>query len=223
MPSDPTPPRRVALDPEAVEVRRSPRRRRTVSAYRQGDRTVVLIPAQMSAREEERWVRAMLDRLASRERRGKPGEAELARRAADLSARYLGGRAVPESVRWVTNQGARWGSCTPVDASIRLSDRLRGMPDYVIDYVLLHELAHLIEPNHGAGFWALLRGYPKLERARGYLDGYAAAASTPAPDAARPGEGGGSAGTSDEDDCGDLAGIGELTDLPGLDAEEELL
>jgi len=197
-----------------------------VSAYREGDRTVVLIPAQMSAREEERWVRAMLDRLASRERRGKPGEAELARRAADLSARYLGGRAVPESVRWVGNQGARWGSCTPVDASIRLSDRLRGMPDYVIDYVLLHELAHLIEPNHGAGFWALLRGYPKLERARGYLDGYAAAGtpgSPPPADAARPGEGGGLAGTSDEDDCGDLGGIGELTDLPGLDAEEELL
>jgi len=214
MPSDPTPPRRVALDPEAVEVRRSTRRRRTVSAYRQGDRTVVLIPAQMSAREEERWVRAMLDRLASRERRGKPGEAELARRAADLSARYLGGRAVPESVRWVTNQGARWGSCTPVDASIRLSDRLRGMPDYVIDYVLLHELAHLIEPNHGAGFWALLRGYPKLERARGYLDGFAAAASAPGTQpSADPGAPGATPAPPDEDDCGDLGGMGELTEL----------
>jgi predicted metal-dependent hydrolase len=159
-----------------VEVRRSARRRRTVSAYREGDRTVVLIPAQMSAREEERWVKAMLDRLESRERRSKPGEAELAARAAELSARYLGGRAVPVSVRWVTNQGARWGSCTPVDASIRLSDRLRGMPDFVIDYVLLHELAHLIEPNHGAGFWKLLECFPRLERARGYLDGFAAAA-----------------------------------------------
>jgi predicted metal-dependent hydrolase len=161
---------------DAVEVRRSARRRRTVSAYRQGDRTVVLIPAQMSAREEERWVRAMLDRLESRERRTKPGEAELAARAAELSTRYLAGRAVPVSVRWVTNQGARWGSCTPADRSIRLSDRLRGMPDFVIDYVLLHELAHLIEPNHGAGFWKLLECFPKLERARGYLDGFAAAA-----------------------------------------------
>ena len=162
---------------DTVEVRRSARRRRTVSAYRQGDRTVVLIPAQMSAREEERWVKAMLARLDSRERRGKPGEAELAARAKGLSDRYLGGRAVPDSVRWVTNQGARWGSCTPVDASIRLSDRLRGMPDFVIDYVLLHELAHLIEPNHGAGFWRLLEPFPKLERARGFLDGFAAAAA----------------------------------------------
>ncbi|WP_084316418.1 M48 family metallopeptidase [Actinospica robiniae] len=214
MPSDPTPPRRVALDPDVVEVRRSPRRRRTVSAYRQGDRTVVLIPAQMSAREEERWVRAMLDRLASRERRGKPGEAELARRAADLSARYLGGRAVPESVRWVTNQGSRWGSCTPADASIRLSDRLRGMPDYVIDYVLLHELAHLIEPNHGAGFWALLRGFPKLERARGYLDGFAAAAAGPA-QAPRPAEPGALPQALDEDDCGDLDGVDGIDGLHG--------
>ena len=156
-------------------MRRSARRRRTVSAYRQGDRTVVLIPAQMSAREEERWVKAMLARLDSRERRGKPGEAELAARAKGLSDRYLSGRAVPVSVRWVTNQGARWGSCTPVDASIRLSDRLRGMPDFVIDYVLLHELAHLIEPNHGPGFWRLLEPFPKLERARGFLDGFAAA------------------------------------------------
>lgn len=164
---------------DAVEVRRSARRRRTVSAYRQGDRTIVLIPAQMSAREEERWVRAMLDRLDSRERRSKPSEAELARRATELSNRYLGGRAVPVSVRWVGNQGARWGSCTPVDASIRLSDRLHGMPDFVINYVLLHELAHLIEPNHGAGFWKLLESYPKLERACGYLDGFAAANAMP--------------------------------------------
>lgn len=206
MPSDPTPPRRVALDPEAVEVRRSPRRRRTVSAYRQGDRTVVLIPAQMSAREEERWVKAMLDRLESRERRSKPGEAELAARAAGLSERYLGGRAVPRSVRWVTNQGARWGSCTPVDASIRLSDRLRGMPDFVIDYVLLHELAHLIEPNHGAGFWKLLAPFPKLERARGYLDGFAAAAHARATDDDV-------AGASDVDD---MTGASDVDDVDGI-------
>lgn len=224
MPSDPTPARPGAAEPGAVEVRRSSRRRRTVSAYRQGDRTVVLIPAQMSAREEERWVRAMLDRLASRERRSRPGEAELARRAADLSARYLGGRAVPESVRWVANQGARWGSCTPVDASIRLSDRLRGMPDYVIDYVLLHELAHLIEPNHGAGFWALLRGFPKLERARGYLDGFAAASSHGEAAGTGAGGGAGAAGLVDAggvDDCGDLGGAGELRDVADVDEDED--
>ena len=172
-----------------------------MSAYRQGDRTVVLIPAQMSAREEERWVKAMLARLDSRERRSKPGEAELAARARGLSERYLGGRAVPVSVRWVTNQGARWGSCTPVDASIRLSDRLRGMPDFVIDYVLLHELAHLLEP------------FPKLERARGFLDGFAAAAAGgqhALGEGGRPGPGGGldpeDSDICDEPECGGDSG-----------------
>jgi predicted metal-dependent hydrolase len=198
--------RRGTAAGDAVEVRRSARRRRTVSAYRQGDRTVVLIPAQMSAREEERWVKAMLARLDSRERRGKPGEAELAARAKGLSDRYLGGRAVPVSVRWVTNQGARWGSCTPVDASIRLSDRLRGMPDFVIDYVLLHELAHLIEPNHGPGFWRLLEPFPKLERARGFLDGFAAADQRArGGGGAVPGDEDGSYDSDicDESECGD--------------------
>ena len=70
-------------------------------------------------------------------------------RAAHLSAAYLGGRAQPASVRWVSNQESRWGSCTPAEGSIRISDKVRGMPGWVLDYVLLHELAHLIEPGHG--------------------------------------------------------------------------
>jgi len=144
-----------------------------VSAYREGDRTVVLIPAQMSAKEEERWVRAMVERLERRERRSALEEPELSRRAMALSAQYLGGRARPVSVRWVSNQAARWGSCTPVDGTIRISDRVRSLPDYVVDYVLLHELAHLLVPNHGPAFWDLLDAYPRTERARGYLEGYA--------------------------------------------------
>jgi predicted metal-dependent hydrolase len=115
----------------------------------------------------------MLDRLERRERRSALDEPELARRAFILSNQYLGGRAKPVSVRWVGNQAARWGSCTPVDGTIRISDRVRGLPEYVLDYVLLHELAHLLVPNHGAKFWALLEAYPRTERARGYLEGYA--------------------------------------------------
>lgn len=165
----------------AVEVRRSPRRRRTVHAYRDGDRTVVLIPARMSADEEQRWVTVMLDRLAAQESRRILGDEELADRARRLSAQYLGGRALPGSVRWVTNQNSRWGSCTPSEASIRLSHRLQGMPEYVVDYVLLHELAHLLVPGHGPRFWKLLESYPRTERARGFLEGVVAAARLPHP------------------------------------------
>jgi predicted metal-dependent hydrolase len=158
-----------------VEVRRSARRRRTVSAYRDGDRTVVLLPARMSVAEERRWIEVMLDRLATQEARRRPSDDTLMSRAGDLSRRYLDGKADPVSVRWVTNQSSRWGSCTPADRTIRLSARLRGMPAWVVDYVLVHELAHLIVPGHGADFWRLVEAFPRTERARGYLEGVAAA------------------------------------------------
>ncbi|MDO3702373.1 M48 family metallopeptidase [Micromonospora sp. C28SCA-DRY-2] len=164
-----------------VEVRRSQRRRRTVSAYRDGERVVVLIPDQFSRAEESEWVDRMLARLAAREGRLARSDDELLVRATRLIKLYLpehGAQAVPASVRWVTNQNGRWGSCTPADGTIRLSHRVQDMPDWVIDYVLLHELAHLIVPSHNARFWALVGRYPKTERARGYLEGVAAAAGT---------------------------------------------
>jgi predicted metal-dependent hydrolase len=159
-----------------VEVRRSPRRRRTVSAYREGNKTIVLVPARFSRAEEQQWVARMLDRLAARERRRRPSDIGLLARAQNLSGRYLGGAAEASSVRWVDNQHGRWGSCTPADGSIRLSRRLLGMPGWVLDYVIVHELAHLIVPDHGPAFWKLVDAYPKTERAKGYLEGVAHAA-----------------------------------------------
>ncbi|MEW1794225.1 M48 metallopeptidase family protein [Streptomyces niveus] len=163
----------------AVEVRRSARRNRTVSAYREGDRTIVLIPARMSEAEERRWVTVMLDKLAAQESRRILDDGDLTDRARRLSAQYFDGRARPASVRWVTNQNTRWGSCTPAEGSIRLSHRLQGMPEYVVDYVLVHELAHLLVPGHGPRFWELLDAYPRTERARGYLEGVVAAERLP--------------------------------------------
>lgn len=162
-------------DPQ-VEVRRSARRRRTVSAYRDGDRTVVLIPARMSRAEERRWIATMLDRLARQDRRLRPGDDELLERARALAGRYLDDPVRPASVGWVGNQGSRWGSATPADRTIRLSDRLRGMPSWVLDYVLVHELVHLSIAGHGPQFWAQVDRYPRAERARGYLEGVSAAA-----------------------------------------------
>jgi predicted metal-dependent hydrolase len=164
------------VDTPDVEVRRSRRRRRTVSAYREEGRTVVLIPARFTKAEERQWVATMLDRLAAGDRRRNPSDSELTARAEELSRRYLGGLAKPVSIRWVENQQSRWGSCTPADGTIRISTRVRGMPGYVLDYVVLHELAHLIVPGHGKDFWSLVGGFPRMERARGYLEGVAAAA-----------------------------------------------
>ena len=161
-----------------VEVRRSQRRRRTVSAYRDGERVVVLIPDRFSRAEETEWVERMLARLAAREERIQRTDDELLARARRLTARYLPDHVddvLPASVRWVTNQNGRWGSCTPDDGTIRISHRIQEMPDWVIDYVLLHELAHLVVPSHSTRFWELVARYPKSERARGYLEGISAA------------------------------------------------
>lgn len=167
------------MEASDVEIRRSLRRRRTVTAFRENGRVVVCLPSRLSKAEERRWVQVMLDRLAAQERRRRPSDDELLSRARELSRRYLDGRATPSSVRWSSAQRARWGSCTPSDGSIRLSDRLRGLPTWVTDYVLVHELAHLLVSDHGPAFWDLVGRYPRTERARGFLDGYSHAAGRP--------------------------------------------
>lgn len=158
-----------------VEVRRSTRRRRTVSAYREGQTLVVLIPASLTRAQEREWVERMVSRLQRSEAKRHVGDEALLARAMDLSHRYLQGRAEPASVRWVVNQRSRWGSCTPADRTIRISTAVRTMPGWVLDYVILHELAHLLHAGHGPAFWALLEGYPRLERARGFLQGVSSA------------------------------------------------
>jgi predicted metal-dependent hydrolase len=184
---------------QEIEVRRSRRRRRTVSAYRDGDRIVVLIPATMSRRAEAEWVREMVAKVERSERRRKPTDEALQARAERLSNAYLGGLARPASVRWVTNQRSRWGSCTPGDRTIRLSARLQQMPEWVLDYVLVHELAHLLVAGHDEEFWAWVSHYPQAEKAKGYLVGWSEASRLSPP----PGEAG--AEVDDELDDGEVA------------------
>lgn len=154
-----------------IEIRRSARRTRTVRAYREGDTTIVLMPAGLSKAVEDEHVRSLVERLDRRAKRARPSDEQLVSRAGELSRRWFDGRATPSSVRWVTNMDKRWGSCSSGDRSIRLSHRLKGMPEYVVDYVLVHELAHLIEANHGKAFWALVDAFPESEKAKGFLEG----------------------------------------------------
>lgn len=129
-----------------------------------GDVLRVSIPATMTKAEEERYVGEMVRRM---ERRTLSETIDLGERAVTLAARHA--LDTPESIRWVDNQEWRWGSCTPADRSIRISSRLSGYPAWVIDYVIVHELAHLTVAGHGPSFWALVGRYPKAERARGFL------------------------------------------------------
>jgi predicted metal-dependent hydrolase len=156
---------------DEVEIRRSARRKRTVRAYREGPKIIVLMPAHLSPDEEAVHVESLVDRIRRQER--SLTDDELMVRAESLSVQWLRGKARPVSVRWVANQSKRWGSCSSQEGTIRLSDRLHGMPQWVVDYVLLHELAHLIEPNHGPRFHSLLADFPHTERAKGFLEGAA--------------------------------------------------
>ena len=164
---------------ETVLVHRSARRRRTVSIARRDGALVVSIPARMSRSEERRWVREMIASLEKKESRRRPSDEQLSRRAAELSRAHLEGRARPSSVTWSTRQNGRWGSCTSADGTIRISARLQGMPAYVLDYVLVHELAHLLEAGHGPEFWGWVNRFPHTERARGFLDGVSFAEHRP--------------------------------------------
>ncbi|HWS57144.1 MAG TPA: M48 family metallopeptidase [Actinotalea sp.] len=193
-----------------VEVRRSGRRVRTVTAFREGGRTVVAIPARFTRTQEREWVHRMVTRLAVQDQRRRPSDAQLEARSGELSQRYLGGRARPASIVWSTRQGRRWGSCTPAEARIRISTRLQGMPSWVLDYVILHELAHLLHSGHGPEFWALLDAYPRTERARGYLEGYAFAV-----DDGRPPHDDGELDDSDDEDLAVLADPGAGPSRPG--------
>jgi predicted metal-dependent hydrolase len=157
-----------------AEVIRSTRRRRTVQAEQVGDTVRISIPARMTKAEEEHWVGVMVRRF---ERRTAAAQHDLAGRADSLAARY--GLPRPASITWVGNQQRRWGSCTPVDGSVRISDRLARFPTWVLDYVIVHELAHLAEPGHGSAFHALVDRYPKAERARGFLMGVDLSAGSP--------------------------------------------
>lgn len=93
--------------------------------------------------------------------------ADLAARAEVLATRY--GLPRPASIRWVDNQRTRWASCTPSDGTIRVSSRAAGFPSWVLDHLIVHELAHLVEASHNKSFYALVARYPKAERAEGFL------------------------------------------------------
>jgi predicted metal-dependent hydrolase len=147
-----------------VEIIRSSRRRRTAEARMVDGILEVRVPAGLPAHEEDRLVRSFVTRF---ERKRAAGPIDVEARARAL-ARQLD-LPQPATVRWVGNQASRWGSCSVRTREIRVSDRLAGYPDWVLDYVLVHELAHLAVADHSPAFWALVERFPKAERARGFL------------------------------------------------------
>ena len=149
-----------------VEIVRSARRKRTVEAQIINGTIRVHVPARMKQSEVDRYTAELVARL---QRTEASDRIDLVARAAVLARRY--NLPLPRSIRFVDNQRSQWGSCTPANGEIRLSSRLTQFPSWVLDYVIVHELAHLVEFHHNAKFLALVDQYPKAERARGFLTG----------------------------------------------------
>ena len=165
-------------DRPPIEIRTSKRRRKTATAYWSDESIVVVLPAHVRGTAKKELVDWLVARVLATRPRSRASDAVLADRVRVLANRYVpGARCL--SVRWVTNQEKRWGSCTAETGDIRLSHRLRGVPDWVLDAVLVHELAHLVHPDHSAAFHALADRYPRQAEASVFLDGFALGLEAP--------------------------------------------
>jgi predicted metal-dependent hydrolase len=147
-----------------IELVRGTRRRKHVEAVLVGDRLRVSFPPWMSLAEADEVANELADRMR---RRVDPSYIDVGARTRRLAREY--GLPRPRIVRWSDQQRSRWGSCTPEDRSIRVSSRLAALPAWVLDYVLVHELAHFVVPHHGLAHDELVNRYPFAERARGFL------------------------------------------------------
>jgi predicted metal-dependent hydrolase len=165
----------LSFEPAAptVEVRVSARRRKTVGAHWEGDTIVVVVPQRLPKRDRQAYADELSAKLVASRAKERRTDDDLTTRAAELSADHLDGRARPTAVTWSSRQGSRWGSCTPADGTIRISDRLRDVPGWVLDAVLVHELAHLLHDDHGAAFNELVGRFPRTTDADLFLAGYA--------------------------------------------------
>lgn len=162
------------IDPKSIEIVRSAQRVKTVSGEYKHGKLRVNVPAHLSEAAEAYYVSKIRERVELRETKQMLNAgAPLQKRAAELNARYFDGKLQIASVEFVTNQNSLFGSCSVRRRTIRLSHHLAEVPDWVRDYVLMHEMAHLVEPGHGRAFWDIVNRYPRTQDARRYLKAFA--------------------------------------------------
>ncbi|MEY2397703.1 MAG: hypothetical protein QOJ00_877 [Actinomycetota bacterium] len=165
----------TAAAPE-IEIRVSDKRRKTIAAHWEGERIVVVVPRRLSKADRQLYADELSRKLIASREKARPTDDALHQRAVHLTRTYLKNAAKPTSVRWSTRQNSRWGSCTAAEGTIRISARLQGAPQFVIDAVLVHELAHLLVSEHNAQFYELANRFPRQHDADLFLKGMSFAA-----------------------------------------------
>ena len=153
-----------------IKIVRSRRRWRTVGARMVKDMLLIQAPAVLSQERLEKIVESF--KLKFERKRIKTEldrKQDLVKIAARLNEKYFNNQLKINTIEYVTDQSRKFGCCRYGAANIRISHRIGLMPDWVRDYIVMHELAHLIEPNHSRAFWDIVYRYRLAERARGYL------------------------------------------------------
>jgi predicted metal-dependent hydrolase len=153
-----------------ITIIRSRKRKKTIQTKSGKDHLWIYLPAGMPVKEEQKWIDKMVQRHKQWEQKKtlKESDGWLQSRAEELNKKYFDGT-LTYSIRFVTNQHARYGSCTSMDKTIRISNQVKTMPVWVQDYIILHELTHLLYPDHSKKFWETVNQYKYAERAKGYL------------------------------------------------------
>ena len=162
------------LPPGLPEFRvvRKERRKRSISAFRSAGIIEIHIPARLSKRQEIELIPEMIAMVLKREAKARKGDEQLLQIALKLLEEYLPDfYERPTSITW-RNMNERWGSCTTVDGTIRISERLINAPDYVLNYIIFHELIHLRVHAHDESFYQYLNRYSDQDRAEAFLEGY---------------------------------------------------
>ncbi|MFH0905049.1 MAG: M48 family metallopeptidase [Methanobacteriota archaeon] len=153
-----------------IKVIRSPDRKKTIQAKLIGETIVIYLPCGMHREEERKIIERMKKKIENKRlKRNINKDDYLIKRFAEFNNRYFQGTLKVNSIEFVTNQESRRGSCTPANGTIRLSHKLLDMPKWVLDYVLMHEMSHLLHPDHSKAFWEKVSEYKYAERARGFL------------------------------------------------------
>lgn len=152
-----------------VEIERSRKRKKTISAQMVDNKLVLKVPWGLSRKQEEGYVARFKDRFENARKKKYPSSEELLERFEKFNKKYFEGKLHINSIKFVSNQNRIFGSCTPLSGTIRISEQLIGVPRWVMDYVIVHEMAHLKHPDHSKDFWEMVNRYRFTERARGYL------------------------------------------------------
>ncbi len=153
-----------------VKVIRSPDRKKTIQARMVGETLVVHLPLGMHREEEREIIEEMKAKIEKKKHRKQINKDDyLIKRFDEFNNKYFQGKLKVNSIEFVTNQERANGSCTPTRGTIRVSHKLLDMPKWVLDYVIMHEMTHLVHPNHSKEFWAKVGEYQYTERARGFL------------------------------------------------------